>query len=282
MNCPTLLLLAMIVMAPVRLLGQLVAGEVPTGHTLIDYVIHLEPSADFTEAWAEFDVDCDGQNDFKIVLKRGAPYMDFPNRLCINPLADSITICAADTAPLCTFNHAYLYPEGQTMSCALPFSMLVDTSIVIGDYVTYTCGGTAPQGADSTYIRYAKEVNGVMNEGWILLSFDILSSDPDMPIDPWADVHAAVGVCTGMGIKPYTQDVTRIKFHPNPAPEGFVNWSCPVPLLSVEVHDAMGRLVLDGAGGNSGQLDLSGRQGAFFLLCRTAFGPLPVEKLVVY
>ncbi len=262
--------------------AQIVAGEVPTGHTLTDYAIHLEAIAMYTEASAWIDVDCDGVNDFRILLQRNWPEVDDSNRLYLRSLSGSITVCAADTTPpLCSFNHAYQYPDGQTMSCPLPFSMLADTNIWLGDYLTFTCQGTIPDRADSAYIHYAKEVDGVLNEGWILLSFDVRGFDGG-PNNPWADVHAAIGVCQGTGIGPYGWNDERTKLYPNPAPDGLVNWSCPVPLLSIEVHDAMGRLVLAGAGGTTGQLDLSGRQGAFFLRCRTIHGPLPVEKLVVY
>lgn len=268
--------------------AQMVAGEIPVGYTLTTHSIHLEPISDYTEASALIDIDCDGEDDFKILLRRWNPSMDIANRLYLKPLVDSITVCANIIGPLCPSNHAYLYSEGQPMSCPLPFTMLVDSSTVIGDYVSFTCGGIAPQSADSMYIHFAKVVNGVTNEGWILLSFDILSSSPgplDPPgpgINPWADVHASIGICQGTGIYPQELNETRIKLFPNPALKGLVHWTSPMPILSVEAHDVMGRLVLVGAGGRGGQLDLSGRRGTFFITFTTADGPLPPEKLVVY
>jgi len=262
--------------------AQLTAGQISNGQTLTTYDIHLEPTEDFVDAVAFIDVNCDSQDDLKIRLQRNAPYMDIPNRLYVVPLTSSFRICAADTAALCSFNHAYLYSQGQSMSCSLPFSLLVDTSYVIGDYVTYTCGGTAPQSADSIYIHYANDVNGVDTEGWVMLSFNLLSSAPVGIFDPWADIHSAVGVCDETGIGKDPLDDARIKFHPNPTTDGLVHWSSPTLVVSLEVYDCTGRLVHASGRGTNGQFDLSGRQGAFHVLCRTMNGGQLSERLVVY
>lgn len=279
MNCSTLLLLAMIVMAPVRLLGQLVAGVVPAGYTLTSYSIYLETVENHTDDVATFDVDCDGVDDFRIVLNRRAPEWDIPNRLYLRSLVDSIRTCAADTAAYCSFNHALMYASGQTMSCELPFALQVDTNVVLGDYATFLCPGAAPMSTDSAFIQYEKVTNGSVHAGWILLSFNTMSGSF---INPWTEVHAAIGMCQETGIGTYSSNDQQITVHPNPAPQGIFNWSSHDPFVALEVFDMTGRLVHTGAGGNRGQIDLSSMQGTFILICRTTKGSVLTERIVAY
>ena len=258
--------------------AQLVAGAVPVGYTLTSYTIHLEPLVNYTEEQADFDVDCDGVNDFRLFLDRNDPSIDAANRLYLRSQTDSIRICADDMGSLCSnFNHSLNYVDGQLMSCASPFAMLNDTNVVVGDYVTFTCGGVAPESADSVYIHYDKTNNGVLMEGWILLSFNIVSTDV---IDPWAEVYAAIGLCGVAGIDDPAAQAHTITIHPDPSSGGLYTWSTNITVASVQVFDRIGHLVSVHEGGRTGQLDIRGKHGLFMAKFTPANGRSQVERLL--
>lgn len=265
-----------------RLAAQLIAGVVPSTHTLTEYAIHLEPLIDFTEEGASVDADCDGVDDFIILLKRENPSMDFPNRLYLRVLVDSIRICANDMGDFCPgLFHSLNYSAGDIMSCTAPFAMLNDTSVVIGDYVSFTCGGVAPQAADSAFVHFDKTKDGLLSEGWILISYDLLSSTLGL-INPWADVHSVLGVCSTDGIQAFDLSPDRVTLYPNPAWDRPIRWSCSIPLSSIQVRNVQGQIVHTAIGGISGSLDLPEGPGTFFIQGRTANKILPVEKLVLH
>jgi|GEM_PF-6361867 hypothetical protein len=259
--------------------AQLVAGSVPVGYSMTTYSIHLEPLEDFTEAIAEFDVDCDGINDFQLLLDRNLPDIDFASHLFLISLVDSVNICADDMGSLCpAWNHAMLYSEGQPMPCTSPFALLPDTIVMVGDYVTFMCGGVAPQAADSAFIHYGKTSNGVQHQGWIQLSFNILSANA---INPWADVYAATGWCSPTGLDHAEQEQAEFALYPNPSSGGRIKWTSAAPLQTIEVFDMLGQQVLNGLGGTSGVLDLSGKTGSFVVVGRSTNGSKRVERLVL-
>lgn len=259
--------------------AQLVAGVVPAGYSSTTYTIHLEPLVDFTEEMADFDVDCDGVNDFRLFLDRNNPSMDISNRLYLRSLVDSIRICADDMTALCpNYNHSLNYVEGQLMSCAVPFAMLNDTNVVVGDHVTFLCGGVAPEAADSVYIHYDKTTNGLVVEGWILMSFDIVSTNT---IDPWAEVYAAIGVCGLNGIDQINADVMGFELYPNPSSDGRFKWSASNRVISIEIFDLLGQRIHASVGGTNGYVDLSGRRGTYVMRCGAEGGLLHVERLVI-
>lgn len=259
--------------------GQLVAGVIPSGYTATSYSIHLEPLVDFTEEMADFDVDCDGVDDFRLFLDRNNPSMDISNRLYLRSLVDSIRICVDDMGALCpNFNHSLNYVAGQAMTCVSPFALLNDTNVVVGDHVTFLCGGVAPESADSVYIHYEKTTNGNIVEGWIFMSYDIVSTNT---IDPWADVYGAIGICGTNGIEQRDKDGLRIVLYPNPTPDGRIKWSSSSRVISVEVFDLLGQRIDTGGGGSTGTLALDVGKGSYVLLFRTENGHLHVERLVL-
>ncbi len=262
-----------------RVDAQLVAGVVPAGYTSTAYSIHLEPLVDFTEDSTDFDVDCDGVDDFRLFLDRNNPSIDASNRLYLRSLVDSIRICVDDMTTLCpNYNHSLNYIDGQVMTCASPFAMLNDDNVVVGDYVTFLCGGVAPQAADSVYIHYDKTVNGALFEGWILMSFDIVSSNT---IDPWAEVYAAIGMCGATGIDQHDLGDLQFELYPNPSTEGRFNWSSSTRVISVEVFDLIGQCIHTGPGGTIGSLELRARKGSYLMKCRTEGGLVHVERLIL-
>lgn len=272
--------MAWVVLLPAPLFSQFTAGSIPATHTLTTYSIHLEPLTDFSFEEASIDVDCDGSMDLKFHLERNIPDIDYPNRLNVRRVDDSIRVCAADTSSFCNFMIAFAYVQGQLLNCSTPFSMVTDTNIVVGDYVTITCGGDALQDADSAYIHYEKSVNGSIHEGWILLSFDLMSGFGS-PLNPWADIIASTGVCSEIGI---IEGPARPKFNvfPNPSSSNQIHWTGDGGLHAVLVYDGYGRLMHTAAGGIQGVLDLGNRTGVHFILGISATGVRSqIERLVL-
>ena len=258
--------------------GQLIAGVIPAWYTETSYSFHLEPLVDFTEEMADFDVDCDGIDDLRLFLDRNNPSIDASNRLYLRSLVDSIRICVDDMGVLCpNFNHSLNYVAGQAMTCASPFALLSDANVVVGDHVTFLCGGVAPESADSVYIHYEKTTNGNIVEGWIFMSYDIVSTNT---IDPWAEVHGAIGICGTNGIEQRDKDGLRIVLYPNPTPDGRIKWSSSSRVISVEIFDMLGQRIDTGEGGSTGSLALDVGKGSYVLLFRTENGHHQVERLI--
>lgn len=216
---------------------------------------------------------------FRLFLVDNPAWTSRTGYIC-EALSDSIRICVDDMGALCpNFNHSLNYVGGQAMTCASPFALLNDTNVVVGDHVTFLCGGVAPESADSVYIHYEKTTNGNIVEGFVFISYDIVSTNT---IDPWADVHGAIGICGTNGIEQRDKDGLQIVLYPNPTPDGRIKWSSSSRVKSVEVFDLLGQRIDTGGGGSTGTLALDVGKGSYVLLFRTENGRLQVERLILH
>jgi len=261
--------------------AQVITGSVPVGYTLTSYGVLIEAAVDFSEDSTSIDVDCDGSDDFRFIVKRRSPEMDMPNRFTVGILSDSTEVCAADTASLCSFNHACLFGPNQALLCSPPFGLLVDNAIVIGDYVTFLCAGAAPAQGDSIYIHYRKWVDGVDVNGWILMSFDVESSN-QLGWNAWAIVHSAIGVCGANGIHEMGMVRPHLVVMQDQANPRWLRWAISEPIDRIVITDLFGRTLRSmSVSGSSGEVEISKGRGVLCFSVALNNGTVASQPILV-
>lgn len=203
----------------------------------LDLNLGIALSLPFTTDSFALEFDCDDSFDAWAVLHRGAPEVDGPNNALIHFVDDDVEVCVSLAPP--TMQRPKYHAFGDPLDCAGSFNWQLGEQVVLGDFGGFTAIG--PITIDSLYIGYRRSGQ----TGWMLLSFDVQGGLNPVSLH----VHQLLPLCPGTMAVGEATSASSIALFPNPGNGADIRIESAVPLRSIELLDATGRLVAHHDGG---------------------------------
>ncbi len=264
----TYLFLFSILLMSFNLQAQRTAGFIPQGWSSYDPQITLSVSVVDDSVSASFDIDCDGNNDFRIWLTKGPVPIDGTNLVFLYTLNPTFEICLDNVA----FPPVVFYQSGDTL-CTGNRHWQIDPYYILNCYGGFGCISTGS--ISNRYIAYRN--SQTLEDGWIKLSFDLYDSGiPTAPI--WVTVHEVLQSCLGNAINPQTS-TSSIIIYPNPS-TGSILINTKLPLTNIQLFTQSGQLVFFKQSISSSTEVQNLSTGIYFLKAETA-GSVYYHKIVV-
>lgn len=160
------------------ILAQVTAGSFSANTSIKNPNINLSASDS-----ALLDIDCDGINDIRILLKPfsppgNCPGLDYPGPDCPNELKffmlnDSFSLCMMDTVNYWKRITTSISSLGDTLCTGYDWWNADSSVYLISCANSWQCGVALSRAIDK-YITYKKKSTGEI--GWIKVSFDLLAN----------------------------------------------------------------------------------------------------------
>jgi hypothetical protein len=235
----------------VQLFGQVTAGSVPNGTSIIQNIVDLNIIEDDTDTTTYLDIDGDGSQDIKIWFFKGYPPSDGSNFVSLYVLNNSFSFCTNSGHP----GKTSLYELGDTL-CTIGHEWGVDSFYIIGCYGGWTCTGDTSSINDK-YIAYRKNASGEI--GWLRVSMSLYSGTEPRTIT--FKITELLGLYLGAGINNLKDQIT-FNLIPNPSLDGRFEIRCSERLSKIEVFNSEGQL-LKSYPANSNDLTLPESKGLY-------------------
>ena len=264
----TYLFLFSILFLSFNLQAQRTAGFIPQGWSSYDPQLTLSVSVVDDSVSASFDIDCDGNNDFRIWLTKGPVPVDGSNLVVLYTLNPTFEICIDNVA----IPSVALYQFGDTL-CTGNRHWQIDPYYILNCYGGFSCPG--PAVFSNLYIAYRN--SQTLEEGWIRLSSDLYDAGSSTaPVS--VTVHEVLQSCLGSVINTQTSS-SPISVFPNPS-NGSFSINAKLPLTNIQFFTQSGQLIFYKQSISSSTDVRNISTGIYFLKAETA-GSVYYHKIVV-
>jgi len=252
----------------VKLFGQVTAGSVPNGTSIIQNVVDLSIIEDDKDTTTYLDIDGDGSQDIKIWFFKGYPPSDGSNFVSLYVLNNSFSFCTNSGHP----GKTSLYELGDTL-CTIGHEWGVDSFYIIGCYGGWTCTGDTSSINDK-YIAYRKNASGEI--GWLRVSMSLYSDTEPRTIT--FQITELLGLYLGAGIN-NLKDQISFNLIPNPTLDGNFEIHSNDILSKIEVFNSEGQL-LKSYPANSKDLTLPESKGLYIVRIKDENGLIGSQKII--
>lgn len=246
--------------------SQPIAGQIPPGSSIINPTINLKLTTHESDTTAFIDIDCDNENDLKLILEFGNNTIDIPNKVILVVLNKSIQLCTETNAP----RNVKIYSIDDTL-CIGDNIWNSDSIFNIGCCCApFNCKSGIISMLNNKYLAYRKIRTSEI--GWIKLSYDIR-----MQVYPILTINESIALCNSTEI---TETNKRHHFRVYPTyTTSALYLECDDEIDFIEVLNIIGQVV-NKITGNSNEIIISQAPGIYFIRLKFKGGNYWCEKVL--
>lgn len=263
------ILLPLLVISSLAGYSQLIIDNIPTEMAIANPNWNITVSTSSTLDTASFDIDCNGKNDIRVNLYKGAIMVDIPNTVTISIL-DSALEFLCDTG---TLANAHFFSLGDTIQDSAAFDWKTDEICFLGDHGCFMC--FLPSLITDKYLAYKKD----SIVGWLKISFNLEESGPPTGTITFT-ISEVLSTCVTTGIDYSRAMHDDFTLFPNPLQNRLLEIKCPKEIESTCIMDLAGRMVYSSANGAT-LISLPNLDGIYIVVVTDVTGGLYKQKLVV-
>ena len=262
------LVILMLCISTHSLYSQVIAGNVPTGTSIIYNIVDLSIDEVNEDTITYFDIDGDGAQDIKIWFIKGDLEVDGAHTVTLFTIDNSFSFCANSGKPLKTI----LYEFGDTL-CTNNHDWGLDSIYEVGCAGGWFCPLDTSSIHDK-YLAYRKNATGEI--GWIKISMRLFQGWENDTITFKIDELLVLYLGSGTN-----KLIDQIDFDvvPNPTPDGIFEVRCPEKISSIELFTPTGQLIKSYSP-NDPVLILPEDQGLYIVRVKDEKGLIGIQRIV--
>lgn len=263
-NMKSLLLTLFIAGSFATAYGQLTAGGVVPGTSIGDpsLNIYIDTNISLPEDTVYLDLDCDGIDDFGIVMRKGYMDTDYPNWIISYPVNTDFEVCIDSNTVV------HYFSAGELLDCTGSLSM----TSVYADMGRFYQTLNIPAIIMNQYIAYRKISTN--EAGWIKISFDLDEWDSTYPIT--MDIDEVLYLCLDASLS--ENQTHNITIFPNPSLEGSIKIEGDNSIASLHVYSLTGQSI--SVWKDVDELDLPQEKGVYIVHWTDVLGNSGYERVL--
>ena len=250
------------------LYSQAIAGNVPTGTSIIYNVVDLSIDEVNEDTITYFDIDGDGSQDIKIWFIKGDLQVDGAHTVTFFTIDNSFSFCASPGKPqktiyyelgdtLCITNHGWGSDSIYEAGCAGGWFCPLDTAYV-----------------HDKYLAYRKNATGEI--GWIKISMHLYQGWENDTITFKIDELLVLYLGSGTD---QVKDQIDFDVVPNPTQDGIFEIRYPEKISSIELFNPAGQLIQSYLP-NDDVFILPEGKGLYIVRVKNEKGLIGIQKIV--